>query len=526
MFAEKRALLAAIGANPDEDTPRLAFADWCDEHDEPERARFIRLQFEAERYGEHTPERLDIEEQATELFNVHHRKWLTDEPVWARSLQSNPLVFRTVGLYGTRNGFLEHVSLTVADCLANAPEIFATAPVRELEFEEIRDGGRALANMVLPGRVAALTLRFSVTPPHWDSVLASPLLRGPRKLSLDLFGEQPRFGNGGAGITWDEREVLGDDGAMVIARCANLSNLNALALGGGTIGPPGMEALVKSPYLSGLESLSLGGHPVGDEGLIHLSRSPLASRLTKLDLQDTQVGDDGLRAFFTAGPSRLRQLCLGSYGTHRVAGAGLNALVRCDALRALTDLYLDGVPLTPDHVCSLANNPCFAGLRRLHIGASNFDDQMAQELAASPYLRNLRFIDLQNNRVGTRGVSALARSPVLDTVIDLELHNNGGVADAGAAALAGSERVRELQNLGLAATGLGLKGLRAVANSPHLAQLRSLDFESAPFGDRGARALCGSPYLQKIKELTLYNCGISDRMAAALRARFGAAVAL
>ena len=57
MSAEKRALLAAIGSNPDEDTPRPAFADWCDEHDEPERASFIRLRFEVGRHDEDTSER-------------------------------------------------------------------------------------------------------------------------------------------------------------------------------------------------------------------------------------------------------------------------------------------------------------------------------------------------------------------------------------------------------------------------------------------------------------------------------------
>jgi uncharacterized protein (TIGR02996 family) len=87
MFAEKRALLAVIGSNPDEDTPRLVFADWCDENNEPERASFIRLQFEAGRHDENTPERMDIEEQAVAVFETHHRKWLADEPVWARDSQ-------------------------------------------------------------------------------------------------------------------------------------------------------------------------------------------------------------------------------------------------------------------------------------------------------------------------------------------------------------------------------------------------------------------------------------------------------
>ena len=37
-----RALLRAIRDDPDDDLPRLAFADWLDEHDEPDRAAFVR----------------------------------------------------------------------------------------------------------------------------------------------------------------------------------------------------------------------------------------------------------------------------------------------------------------------------------------------------------------------------------------------------------------------------------------------------------------------------------------------------
>src|SRR5215510_89544 len=36
--------LAAIAAEPEDDTARLVFADWLDEHGEAERAEFIRVQ--------------------------------------------------------------------------------------------------------------------------------------------------------------------------------------------------------------------------------------------------------------------------------------------------------------------------------------------------------------------------------------------------------------------------------------------------------------------------------------------------
>src|SRR5262245_32308897 len=37
-------LLGAIRDQPEDDTLRLAYADWLDEHDDPDRAEFIRVQ--------------------------------------------------------------------------------------------------------------------------------------------------------------------------------------------------------------------------------------------------------------------------------------------------------------------------------------------------------------------------------------------------------------------------------------------------------------------------------------------------
>jgi uncharacterized protein (TIGR02996 family) len=48
-MSDRAAFVAAIRAEPEEDTPRLAMADWLDEHDEPVRAEFIRVQCELAR---------------------------------------------------------------------------------------------------------------------------------------------------------------------------------------------------------------------------------------------------------------------------------------------------------------------------------------------------------------------------------------------------------------------------------------------------------------------------------------------
>src|SRR5437879_720363 len=71
------AFLADILEHPDDDTPRLVYADWLDEHGQAERAEFIRVQCELERMPEGNPTRLALEDRAAEL----ERGWA---PTWAR----------------------------------------------------------------------------------------------------------------------------------------------------------------------------------------------------------------------------------------------------------------------------------------------------------------------------------------------------------------------------------------------------------------------------------------------------------
>ncbi len=50
-MTDRAALLRSILAAPDDDAPRLVYADWLDENGEPERAEFIRVQCELARLG-------------------------------------------------------------------------------------------------------------------------------------------------------------------------------------------------------------------------------------------------------------------------------------------------------------------------------------------------------------------------------------------------------------------------------------------------------------------------------------------
>jgi uncharacterized protein (TIGR02996 family) len=510
---DEAAFRRAIAEAPADDALRLVYADWCDEHGDPDRAEFIRLQFEAERHEEWTPARMDLDERADALLARNRDRWLRDVPSWALNPDGPP------GAQSFRRGFLNRVSVKAENFFASSAELFATAPVREVRIGTIRDGGVALAGHPGLGRIEKAEIGFAETPVNLPAFLSSPHLSGLVGLELALHGPP----HPGASF-WTTLPMLDDGGARAIAGCAGLARLRALGVPVGTIGPDGIGALAESPHLSSLVELDIRANPVGDEGLIRLARSPLLPRLTELDLYGTRVGDRGLRAALAAGPTRLRGIHLGRHQDCPITDAGVRAFSRCEALAGLRKLDLSSWPLTRARVRAIARSPHLAGLRVLDLGGCGIDDQMAVELARSPYLRNLRSLDLQNNRIGARGIAALAGSPVLATVTNLVLYNNPGMGDAGAVALAESEYVGELRRLCLVTTGFGLGGLRAVAASPRLGQLRELDVQSSPFGDEGGRALCESPLLNRITCLAVYNCGLGADVTAALRARFGAAL--
>src|SRR4051794_24408715 len=74
---EELSLLRAVAAEPEIDSPRLVYADWCDENGQPERAEFIRLQIDRSRRpfrdrAHHFPT-----EREVALETAHRERWLS-----------------------------------------------------------------------------------------------------------------------------------------------------------------------------------------------------------------------------------------------------------------------------------------------------------------------------------------------------------------------------------------------------------------------------------------------------------------
>jgi uncharacterized protein (TIGR02996 family) len=107
-------LLRAIRANPAEDTPRLAYADWIEEEGDAARAEFIRLQV------------LQPKSRKIAMLYVDHWK------------QWTPAVFHDQGYCSYQRGFIECVR---SDCLTfyeHAAEAFRVGCVGRVELRDRR----------------------------------------------------------------------------------------------------------------------------------------------------------------------------------------------------------------------------------------------------------------------------------------------------------------------------------------------------------------------------------------------------
>src|SRR5687767_10763552 len=112
--------MAAILAHPDEDTPRLAYADWLDEVGNRDRAAFIRRQIDRANNPDAVPPP-DEEIDHDRLHRLACNYWLPPLPAWATFPQFE-------------RGFVEHVACSADDFIHRADELFAAAPVRRVPF--------------------------------------------------------------------------------------------------------------------------------------------------------------------------------------------------------------------------------------------------------------------------------------------------------------------------------------------------------------------------------------------------------
>lgn len=258
-----RDLVRAVCENPDDDLPRLAYADWLDDHGDPARAEFIRVQVRLPQLGydrrNSRKERDHLEARQRELLDRHLSDW--QSPFADRLLKPWPDGERLkYGRPGFHRGFAEFGSVTV-------------------------DAARRL---VMAGHDLEPTNPLGVYE-DWG---------GYDPAGLVEIGRSPEA----ARIWWLCLNEATDADASAIATSLTLRNLTHLKLLNGTVTDVGVSALARWPLAAGLEELILDDNPgITDAGASALADSPYLGRLDRLELDRTGIGPAGrarLRARF------------------------------------------------------------------------------------------------------------------------------------------------------------------------------------------------------------------------------------
>jgi uncharacterized protein (TIGR02996 family) len=352
--ATDRAFIATIIESPDDDAPRLIYADWLDEQGEADRAEFIRLQIREARMAVHDPELPAIRARANELRQAHHIEWASRLP------QHEGVHWEMF-----RRGFFVAVKFEHPDSFfAHVNSVFAAGPIQELRLHQFG--------------------HF-----HAPRLAGTEQLRSVRTLDLN------------------DGNKLANVGTEALMGSRYLKNLSALKLGVNGLGSAGVRSIAMASYARSLKYLRLEHNDLFDEGLRFIADSPALTHLEQLDLEHTRTGDDGLR--FLAASRRIRRL-RGLYLSHnQIADEGLIALSRSDIVTDVRELFLSRNSITCAGLSVLANSPKFAQLQGLYLRRNRIRDEGARALAESPFLGHIRELQLSENPISPGPAMQLQR---------------------------------------------------------------------------------------------------------------------
>jgi uncharacterized protein (TIGR02996 family) len=244
-MSDRDALLAAIIADPDEDTPRLVFADWLQENGDADRGEFIRVEIELAR----TPPTEEADERRRKvlfgrraaLLKRHKAAWLAPFAPFAKESSFE-------------RGFVQSLEVSAHVFLSHAAGWAAVTPLTRLKIAAgfDWDHGPRERSWWAPdlfasphlGRLTALDLEgLRITAADLGPLAAQPDLSRLRELVL----------------TWN---VIGNGGARLLADMPQLGGLEELDIRGNGITDAGARAVALSRHLTRLKRLYVSRNPV------------------------------------------------------------------------------------------------------------------------------------------------------------------------------------------------------------------------------------------------------------------------
>ena len=238
--ADQKRLLRAMLTHPDEDTPRLMYADWLEEHGDPARAEFTRVQCRlAERQRREAVPTTDPDRQREfQLQNQLGERWLAEMPA-----------VRGVRWAGFWRGFPAASVSSATTLVGSAAKVWAAAPVDSVAISGLNaNGARVLAGSPVFDRLRVFTLEGYSTRHDGEKPLrtlfGSPRAKSLRRLHLT--------------------SSIGESGLVAVFESEHLTGLEWLSVGSGEMTDDAAEALLASPGLKGLRGGSFVSYRMSD----------------------------------------------------------------------------------------------------------------------------------------------------------------------------------------------------------------------------------------------------------------------
>jgi len=380
MIGDREALIAAIAANPDEDTPRLVLADWLQENGEEDRAEFIRYQCEAWRLEESDPRTIELRDLAYDLFAL---RW----PYWIESVcralgaeetslekQEQTVSKRAVQqVFGERRQARYCLNEFTSD--GAGLECRGNGPIQELRFQRgcVNHLNLSLKSPYLVHDIAAafrsepivnLNLNCGSNPAPWKAINTSSL-RQVTRLTLQVSSDhKPKaavtFGAMIHGENWSrlqalalwspgaEQLVVPDVYLDLLLHSPILAAVGSLLI---AVHLPGLERLAQNPMCRHLRSLHIWGNHLPPEAGSVLENAVFRNNLECLYLALNDLGDEGVRSLMSNGPwTRLHSLDL---GFNEITDSGVQYLL--PLVPQLEELFLSGNTITDSGARVLAD---------------------------------------------------------------------------------------------------------------------------------------------------------------------------
>lgn len=285
---EQRALWAAIRANPLDDTPRLVYADWLQEHSDETRAEFIRVQIELERLIQ---SRQPVHSQQRRRLQLAQRRPREEGVLSARSehlLASNRKMWT--------EPFVQVVHPNVDKQDRNA--------VKQVRAWRASLGYRRgfISPLLRPHEVERVIRAGSHLEPIGDLIVQADQSDGNCASLLSVLSKSHL----GSCVTHIRRMEVRDSEVLAFASSGSLFRPTSLHLWYGALTDVGACALANSPVISAVTNLHLTNNRIGDTGAIALAESPYLAQIVWLAMDGNPIGQTGWRRLRERFRSALR----------------------------------------------------------------------------------------------------------------------------------------------------------------------------------------------------------------------------